>query len=267
MLCLAGMTNSSSKQALSSTAMVLAAGLGQRMRPLTLELPKPLLQVGDRTMLDAALDRLAAAGIRRAVVNTHYLAEKIEAHLKTRRGIETIISHEAELLDTGGGIKNALAHFGGKPFFALNADLPWTEGKTPALARMAAAWDPTKMDALLLLMPTEKARGFGARGERGQRAQSETGIRGDFIMNADGKLHRLDAHPPYPYVMLSAQILKPELFETMQENIFSNNLIWDRAENAGRLYGLVHDGACYHVGTPSDLAEANRLLASGQGWG
>ena len=239
---------------LSSTAMVLAAGKGLRMRPLTLETPKPLLEVGGQAMLDTMLDRLRDFGIKRAVVNTHHLHEKIEAHLKNRHDIEIIISREDELLETGGGIKNALANFD-KPFFALNADLPWTEGKVPALSRMAAAWDSAKMDVLLLLISKEKAekRGFGTKG--------------DFAMEKDGRLHRINIHPPYPYVMIGAQIVKPELFGSVQEKIFSNNIIWDVAERAGRLYGISHDGACYHVGTPEDLAEANRLLATKQGWG
>jgi MurNAc alpha-1-phosphate uridylyltransferase len=239
---------------ISSTAMVLAAGKGLRMRPLTLETPKPLLEVGGRAMLDTMLDRLAAAGFKRAVVNTHHLPEKIEAHLKTRHDVEIVISREDELLETGGGIKKALANFGGKPFFALNADLPWTEGKIPALSRMAAAWNPTNMDALLLLTSTTKAekRGFGTRG--------------DFVMEADGRLHRHDTKPPYPYVMIGAQIIKPELFAPITDKIFSNNIVWDKAERAGRLYGLAHDGTCYHVGTPEDLTEANRLLATKQGW-
>jgi MurNAc alpha-1-phosphate uridylyltransferase len=202
-------------------------------------------------MLDLALDKLAAAGIKRTVVNTFYLADQIATHLKTRRDIETIVSHEDELLDTGGGIKNALSYFKA-PFFALNADLPWTEGTEPALLRMATFWDAAKMDALLLLMPTTKARGFEAKG--------------DFLREADGRTHRHDKAPPYPYVMLAAQIVKPELFRAIPEKIFSNNKIWDTAEAAGKLYGLIHDGACYHVGTPADLAEANRLLASGKGW-
>jgi MurNAc alpha-1-phosphate uridylyltransferase len=231
--------------------MILAAGQGMRMRPLTLQTPKPLLEVGGRTMLDSALDKLVAAGMTRAVVNTFYLADKIEAHLASRRDIEIIISRENELLDTGGGIKNALANFDA-PFFSLNADLPWTDGAVPALRRMAQIWDPVKMDALLLLMPTGKARGFDAKG--------------DFALDADGRARRKDVPHPRPYVMLSAQILKPELFAAMPDRIFSNNKIWDAAEARDKLYGITHDGTCYHVGTPADYAEANRLLASGQGW-
>jgi MurNAc alpha-1-phosphate uridylyltransferase len=238
---------------LSPTAMVLAAGSGMRMRPLTLAKPKPLLEVGGRTMLDLALDRLVSFGIRRAVVNAHYLADQIEAHLAARSDIEIVISHETELLDTGGGIKNALPHFGGLPFFALNADLPLMDGNKPSLSRMAEAWNPEHMDALLLLMPTAKARGFGPRG--------------DFALHADRHAHRKDAPPPRSHVMLSAQILKPELFASRAERVFSNNVIWDDAEAKGRLYGAEHRGTCYHIGTPEDLRAANELLASGQGWG
>lgn len=238
---------------LSETAMVLAAGLGTRMRPLTLIKPKPLQLVGGRTMLDHALDRLAAAGVKRAVVNTFYLAEQIEAHLAVRRDIEIIISREDELLDTGGGIRKALPHFGGRPFFALNADLPWLDGPMPSLTRMAQAWDAVRMDALLLLMRTEKARGFGSAG--------------DFVMESDGRVWRKDAPKPRPFVLISAQILKPELFVDVSEKTFSNNRVWDQVELQQKLYGVEHGGTCYHVGTPDDLTQANALLASGQGWG
>jgi len=237
---------------LSSTAMVLAAGLGMRMRPLTLTKPKPLLEVGGRTMLDLVLDRLLAHGIRRAVVNAYYLADQIEAHLASRHDIDIIISREQELLDTGGGIKNALAHFDGQPFFALNADLPWMDGVEPSLDRMAAFWDSERMDALLLLMKTGKARGFESTG--------------DFTLDPDGRARRKDVAPPRPYVMLSAQILKPDLFAAPTTHVFSNNLIWNQAESQGRLYGIEHHGTCYHVGTPEDWTSANALLASGKGW-
>ena len=237
---------------LSPTAMVLAAGHGMRMRPLTLTKPKPLHEVGGRTMLDLALDRLLAFGIRRAIVNTHHLAEQIAAHCTKRTDMEIVISHEAELLDTGGGIKNVLPEFGDLPFFALNADLPWMDGAEPSLARMAKAWNPAAMDALLLVMPTKKARGFESKG--------------DFILEHDGKIRRKDVPPPRPYVMLSAQILKPESFVGRTEKFFSNNLIWNEAESKGRLYGVEHKGTCYHVGTPEDWKCANELLASGAGW-
>jgi N-acetyl-alpha-D-muramate 1-phosphate uridylyltransferase len=240
-------------ESLSSTAMVLAAGLGMRMRPLTLTRPKPLQVVGGKTMLDLALDKLADAGIKRAVVNAFYLAEQIEARLKLRRDIEIILSREEELLDTGGGIAKALPYFEGLPFFALNADLPWLDTETPSLQRMREAWVPENMDAFLLVMRTEKARGFSQNG--------------DFMMENDGQLKRKDLPPPRPFVMISAQIVKPELFANPPGKVFSNGILWDEAEARGRLYGIEHNGTCFHVGTPEDLRMANELLESGKGWG
>ncbi len=191
------------------------------------------------------------AGIRRAVVNTGYLAEQIEAHLAARMDIEIVISREEELLETGGGIAHALRHFDGA-FFALNADLPFPDGPQPSLQLMKEAWRPDAMDALLLLMQTEKARGFSPQG--------------DFFMEEDGRLARHNRPPPRPYVMISAQLLKPDLFRYPPARVFSNSLIWDGAEARGRLYGAVHGGTCYHIGTPEDLRQANALLQSGDGW-
>ena len=233
--------------------MVLAAGLGTRMQPMTLTKPKPLQTVGGKTMLDHALDKLVGAGIRRAVVNTHYLAEQIEERLRSRADIEIIISREKQLLDTGGGITNVLPLFEEKPFFALNADLPWMDGTTPSMARMRNFWDADKMDALLLLMRTDEARGFDP-------------TRGDFAMETDGRVWRKNLPSPRPFVWISAQILKPELFTAPPAPVFSNNYVWDLAETKNRLYGLEHDGACYHVGTPEDWRIANELLDSGEGW-
>jgi len=237
---------------LSDTAMVLAAGLGLRMRPLTLERPKPLLEVGGRTMLDHALDKLKEAGMKRAVVNVFHLAEQIEEHLAGRRDLEIIISRENELLDTGGGIKKALRHFGSKPFFALNADLPWLDEGEPSLVRMAEAWDKSRMDVLLLVMPSGKARGFSGKG--------------DFMMEPDGSLWRKGAPEVKSHVWISAQIMSPEVICEVSEKVFSNNLVFDKAETEGKLFGILHHGTCHHAGTPEDLAEANRLLASGEGW-
>lgn len=237
---------------ISDTAMVLAAGLGTRMQPLTLAKPKPLQLVGGKTMLDHALDKLVAAGIKRAVVNTFHLAEQIEEHLSHRQDLEIIISRETELLDTGGGVKNALRYFGDKPFFSLNADLPWLDEGAPSLERMAVTWDTSKMDVLLLLMQTSQARGFSAKG--------------DFAMETTGRVHRADVQPPYPYVWISAQILKPELFTSVNDKVFSNNIIWNKAESQNKLFGIEHIGTCYHVGTPEDLQKANELLETGQGW-
>ena len=238
---------------LSPTAMVLAAGLGTRMRPMTRTKPKPLQSVGGRTMLDHALDRLVGAGVQRAVVNTHYLAEQIEEHLRSRRDIEIIISREDELLDTGGGIVKALPYFEGLPFFALNADLPWIDGAVPSLTRLQKGWNPDKMDALLLMMQTDKARGFSTDG--------------DFALESDGRLRRKDLSPPRPFVWIGAQIVKPELFANPPARVFSNNHVWNLAESNSRLYGIEHDGTCFHVGTPEDWQLANELLESGKGWG
>jgi len=231
--------------------MVLAAGFGTRMRPLSLQKPKPLFEVGGRAMLDHALDHLVKAGIERAIVNVHYLGEQIAAHLASRKDIEIVISRENEILDTGGGIKNVLPQFGGQPFYALNADLPWIDAGTPSLKRMREFWDAERMDALLLLMPTQKAPGFAAHG--------------DFYCDKKGHVWRRNAPTPRPYVWISAQILSPMLFADTPQ-VFSNNLVWDKSEAQGRLYGVVHEGTCYHVGTPQDLERANALLASSAGW-
>lgn len=233
--------------------MVLAAGFGMRMRPLTLDMPKPLLEVGGRTMLDGALDHLIDVGARRVVVNTHYLGAQINAHLASRDDVEIILSPEDEILDTGGGTKKARPHFGDKPVFLLGGDMPFIDGAEATLARLARAWDPERMDQLLLLYPREKARGFGGKG--------------DFMLRDDGSLWRKDAPTPRDYVFISAQIVKPQLYDDINETVFSNNIIFDLCEARGRLFGLMHDGSCYHVGTPEDLAEANALLASGKGWG
>lgn len=237
---------------LSDTAMVLAAGMGTRMRPLTLQRPKPLLTIRGRTMLDLAIDHLVASGIQRVIVNCFYLGEQIETHMAARRDVEIITIRETELLDTGGGVKNALPYFGDLPFFSLNADLPWIEGAEPTLARLAQFWDASRMDAALLMMPTTKACGFGTKG--------------DFNLAQDGRLSRHDALPPYSHVWIAAQILKPENYTNIPDRVFSNNRIWDEAEKRGRLYGLEHNGSCYHVDTPEKWEDANARLTDGRGW-
>jgi MurNAc alpha-1-phosphate uridylyltransferase len=237
------------------TAMVLAAGFGVRMRPLTLSTPKPLLEVGGQPMLDSVIDRLVEYGIKRVVVNAHYMADQIAAHVKKRQDCEIILSHEDEILDTGGGIKKALPHLGSDPVFVVNSDLPWQEGKQPALQRLAQSFDTNKMDALLLLADLHSKRTHGFNGAKG-----------DFLQKKDTEIYRAGTEPPRPYVFISVQILKPAMFKDVKETVFSNNQIWDSCEKAGRLHGLVHDGACYHVGTPEDLVESNRLLETGAGW-
>ncbi len=228
-------------------AMVLAAGLGLRMRPITDDLPKPLVAVAGRTMLDRVLDRLQAFGIERTVVNSHYLADRIEAHLASRASPKTVNSREDDLLDTGGGIANALANLGNDPFFAINADIVWLDGRTPALDRLAAAWNDAEMDALLLVQGTAKA--FGYRG------------RGDYEVDQIGRMRRRAERQVSPYVFTGIQILHPRLFADAPKGPFSLNVLFDRAELAGRLHAIVHDGEWFHIGTPAALAEATVELS------
>ena len=228
-------------------AMVLAAGLGLRMRPVTNDRPKPLVEVGGRTMLDRALDHLETLEIERTVVNSFYLADQIEAHLAARPKPVTEISHEETLLDTGGGIANALDRLGSDPFFAINADILWLDGRTPALTRLAAAWDDDDMDALLLVQGTAKA--FGYRGY------------GDYNVDEIGHMQRREEHEVAPYVFTGIQILHPRLFADAPSGAFSLNLLYDRAESAGRLRAIVHDGEWFHIGTPDALAETEAELS------
>lgn len=229
-----------------TTAMVLAAGLGQRMRPLTDKLPKPLVQVRGEAMLDTILDRLQAHGIEKAVVNLHYLGEMIEAHLRHRKQPQIVFSRERDLLETGGGVKNALPLLGVDPFFVLNGDVCWLDGLTPALTRLAAAWNDEDMDALLLLHPTCSAFGY-------------EGI-GDYLMDSVGRLRRRQERQIAPFIYAGIQILHPRLFEGAPEGPFSLNRLYDKAQEAGRLWGLRHDGEWFHVGTPAELSAVEDAL-------
>jgi len=221
-----------------TNAMVLAAGLGMRMRPLTLERPKPLVVLRGRTLLDRALDRLRAAGVMRTVVNTHYLAEMIEDHLRDHGDI--VLSPEAERLETGGGVARALPHLGDAPFYVVNSDAVWRDGCVPALDRLAAAWDAAEMDVLLLIQPVERAMGYHGAG--------------DYHLAADGRLRRRGADESAVHLFAGVQILNPTIFHDIPDGPFSLNLLYDRAEAAGRLHGLEHDADWFHVGTPEDLA-------------
>jgi len=226
-------------------AMVLAAGLGLRLRPITATRPKPLVEVAGRSILDRVLDGLTGAGVERCVVNTHYLGHQIDAHLAARPTPPVDLSHEEELLDTGGGINRALDALGPDPFFAVNADILWDEGPgEPALSRLGQAFDAAAMDALLLLVPRERAVGYD-------------GV-GDFRLGADGRLARRGAAASAPFVFTGLQVLRPELFDGAPDGAFSLNLLYDRAIAAGRLFGLEHTGRWFHIGTPAglDLAEA-----------
>jgi MurNAc alpha-1-phosphate uridylyltransferase len=200
-------------------------------------------------MLDGVLDRLAAAGVAEAVVNAHYLGQMIEAHLHGRAQPQIHLSHEEALLETGGGVKKALPILGEEPFFVINGDILWRDGKVPALRRLAEAWDGAVMDALLLLQPTATAVGY-------------EGI-GDFVMDQLGRLRRRKEGEVAPFLFAGLQILSPALFAQTPDGPFSLNLIYDRALAAGRLYGLRHDGTWYHVGTPEDLECVEAALAPG----
>ena len=229
----------------AKTAMVLAAGQGERMRPLTLRVPKPLVPLAGRPLIDHVLDRLAQAGVETAVVNVHYLADQLEAHLLKRqaRAPKLVISDERGLLlDTGGGAKKALPLLGAGPFFLHNADTVWSEGTAPALPRMLRLWDARAMDCLLLLAPLASSIGYAARG--------------DFAMGPDGRLSRRGERQIVPFAFAGVSLCDARLFEGAPEGRFSLNLLWDRALAKGRLYGMRLDGRWMHVGTPEALAEA-----------
>lgn len=230
--------------------MVLAAGLGTRMRPHSGTIPKPLVQVGGKPLLDHVLDKLDRAGVARAVVNVHYLADQIEAHLAERKRPAIVISDErGELLDTGGGIAKALPLFGDAPFFLVNSDTIWIDGVKPNLARLAASFDPARMDALLLLASTSNSTGYTGRG--------------DFLMTPDGKLIRRGEREVAPFVYAGAAILSPALFRDAPAGPFSLTRLFGTAAEAERLYGLRLEGVWMHVGTPEAIAAAEAaILAS-----
>ena len=227
-------------------AMVLGAGLGTRMRPLTDSRPKPLIPVQGRAMLDRILDRLEAVGVGEAVINLHHLGEMIEAHLSDRARPRIAYSREATLLETGGGVRRALPLLGPAPFYAINGDVCWLDGCRPALARLADAWDDATMDALLLLHPTAFAIGYAGPG--------------DFILSAEGCARRRGEREIAPFVFAGVQVLHPRLFADAPEGAFSLNVLYDRAAENGRLWGLRHDGEWLHIGTPAQLREAEAAL-------
>lgn len=231
-------------------AMILAAGLGTRMRPLTDDRPKPLIEVGGKALVDWAIDWVLAAGVKRVVVNSHYHADKLEAHLAKRDwkglGVSLDVVREEERLETGGGVRNALDKLGDAPFFVINSDSVFINGPTHGLRALAARWDPAAMDALLLLHPTPYAIGYDGRG--------------DFTMDQLGGLVRRDESGVAPYLFSGAQIMSPGALAEMPDGAFSLNLVYDRALAAGRLYGLHHDGIYVHVGTPEVLRPADQIL-------
>ncbi len=231
-------------------AMVMAAGLGKRMRPLTATRPKPLVEVAGKPLIDHALDRLEAAGVRKAVVNVHYLADALEAHVAKRRGpMKIVISDErAQLLETGGGLVKALPELGADPFLSVNSDNLWVDGPVDSMKLLASNWDDTRMDALLLLVPLAHAHCHGGRG--------------DFHMSATGTLRRRRANGVAPFVFTGIQMISRRLFEgELPEGPFSTNILWDRAIESGRLYGAVHQGLWFDVGQPQSIRRTEDILA------
>lgn len=229
------------------SAMVLAAGLGTRMRPISDGLPKPLVEIAGRTLLDHALDRLALVGIERVVVNVHYKAGMIVDRLAARDHPQIELSREDELLETGGGVARALPRLG-ESFFVVNSDVFWLDGKDHALSRLAAAFDPMAMDAVLLFQRTVTAVGYEGSG--------------DYFLDPLGVPRRRGEREIAPFIFTGIQLLHRRLFDGVADKHFSLNRLYNRAEREGRLRAVVHDGEWYHVGTPEGLAATRARLAS-----
>jgi MurNAc alpha-1-phosphate uridylyltransferase len=233
-------------------AMVLAAGLGTRMRPFSGEYPKPLVKVAGKPLIDHVLDKLADAGVTTAVVNVHYLAGQIEQHLAARRAPAIVISDERpELLGTGGGVVNALPQLGAGPFFHVNSDTLWIDGVSSNLARLAETFDAATMDALLLLAPATTSIGYSGRG--------------DYAMDSDGKLRRRAENEVLPFVYAGVALLSPALFVDAPAGDFSLMVLFDRAAEKGRLNGLRLEGIWMHVGTPDAIAAAEAAIRKSMG--
>jgi len=229
------------------TAMLLAAGLATRMRPLTDRTAKPLLPLGGRALIDHALDRLADAGVETVVVNAHWHGDLIEAHLRRRVGPpRTVIVHETSLLETGGSVKAALELLGPEPFFVVNGDAFWVDGPRPALMRLAAEFASADVDGVLLV-------------HRTFQVSAEVGF-GDFMLDKWGLLQRRAEREVAPYIYAGLQLISPVLLAGTPEGAFSMNVAWDAAMAAGRLRAVVHDGLWFHLSTPADLAEAETTL-------
>ncbi|MDQ8731920.1 nucleotidyltransferase family protein [Bradyrhizobium sp. LHD-71] len=230
-----------------TTAMVLAAGFGLRMRPITNTIPKPLVQVAGKTLLDHVLDKLAGAGVQKAVVNVHYLPDQIIRHVSQRQRPRIVISDERnEILGTGGGVVKALPQLGSSPFFHMNADTMWIDGVRSNLTRLAEAFDPARMDMLMLMAPTATSIGYDGRG--------------DYTMSAAGTLHKRNEKQIAPFVYAGAAIVSPQLFASAPQGEFGLARLFDAAEEAGRLFGVRLEGTWMHVGTPDAIGEAERAV-------
>ena len=237
--------------AVPETAMVMAAGLGKRMRPLTATRPKPLVEVAGKPLIDHVLDRLRAAGVKRIVVNVHYLADSVEAHLAQRSGgLDVAISDERDLLlETGGGLVKAAPLIASDPFLVVNSDNFWVDGPSDALRLLASGWDDDRMDALLLLVPL--ARAGNHRGS------------GDFHLDRAGRVRRRGRSKVAPYVFTGIQMVSKRLLRDAPDGPFSTNLLWDRAIAEGRCFGSVHHGLWFDVGTPASIPATEKALADG----
>ena len=229
------------------TAMVLAAGLGTRLRPVTDTIPKPLIEINGRTLLDYAIDRLALVGVETVIVNVHCKAAMVAAQLARRDHPRIEISHEPDLLDTGGGVARALPLLD-DVFFVVNSDVFWLDGQDRTLQRLAAAFDPERMDAILLLQRTATAVGYEGSG--------------DYLIDPSGCPHRRGECQVAPFLFAGLQLLHRRAFTGISDRVFSLVRIFDRAEEAGRLQAIVHDGEWYHIGTPQGLAATREQLSS-----
>ncbi|MCQ8782220.1 nucleotidyltransferase family protein [Aurantimonas sp. CSK15Z-1] len=230
-------------------AIVLAAGLGKRMRPITSTIPKPLIEVRGKALIDYGLDALARNGVETVVVNVHYLADLMQAHLRKRRDMEILISDERDaLLDSGGGVVKALPLLGSDPFYLLNADTFWIDGYRDNLDLMHQHWDPRRMDMLMLIADMRQATGYEGRG--------------DFVMDADGRLARVAERNMSPFIYAGAAIVKPELFAGLPVEKFSLNRVFDQLIEAGRLHGVRLGGLWLTVGTPAAIAEAEAAFVA-----
>jgi len=230
------------------TAMIMAAGLGKRMRPLTATRPKPLIEVAGQSLLDHVLERLRASGVEKVVVNVHYLADAVEAHLTSRpHGLEIAISDERGLLmETGGGLVQAAPLIDCDPFLAVNSDNLWVDGPADTLRLLASQWDDKRMDALLLLVPLA-------------RAENHKGV-GDFHMDRSGRLRRRQRSHVAPFVYTGVQMLSKRLLRDSPVGPFSTNILWDRAIEEGRCFGAVHQGLWFDVGTPASIPTTEAAL-------
>ncbi|MFS0770998.1 nucleotidyltransferase family protein [Sphingomonas sp. 1P08PE] len=238
--------------AVPRTAMVMAAGLGKRMRPLTITRPKPLVEVAGKPLIDHVFDRLRAAGIERVIVNVHYLADSLEAHLRRRYpDMEVIVSDERDrLLETGGGLAKARPLLGDEPVLVVNGDSLWIDGPVDAIKLLAARWDAATMDVLLLMVPFARANNLGGMG--------------DFRLGADGRIvGRRRPGTVAPFAYIGVQIIDPRIIVDAPEGPFSTNLFWDRAIAVGRAYGQVHQGLWFEIGTPAAVTRTEAMLLDG----